>query len=446
MFKKVLIANRGEIALRIHRACQDMGIKTVAVHSKADADAMHVRLADEAVCIGPASATESYLNIQSILAAAEVTGAEAIHPGYGFLSENATFARIVEEHGMVFIGPKPDHITLMGDKITGKKTVEELGIPVVPGSNGAVETTEDAIKASNAMGYPVLIKATAGGGGKGMHVAHNDADVRDKYILTRNEARANFGNDEVFIEKFLGRPRHIEVQILADDYGNVVHLGERDCSVQRRHQKVWEEAPSPVITEKQRHDIGMRCANAMKKLGYRGLGTVEFLYEDGQFFFIEMNTRVQVEHPVTETVTGIDLVREQIRVAAGEALNVTQNDIKINGHAIECRINAEDSETFIPSPGKIDFNHPPGGYGVRVDSAIYTGYRIPPHYDSLIAKLIVWGHDRHECIIRTRRALSEYIISGVNTTIPLHKKISRDEKMVKGDYTIHWLEREFLKK
>ncbi len=446
MFKKVLIANRGEIALRIHRACQDMGIKTVAVHSKADADAMHVRLADEAVCIGPASATESYLNIQSILAAAEVTGAEAIHPGYGFLSENATFARIVEEHGMVFIGPKPDHITLMGDKITGKKTVEELGIPVVPGSNGAVETTEDAVKASNSMGYPVLIKATAGGGGKGMHVAHNDADVRDKYILTRNEARANFGNDEVFIEKFLGHPRHIEVQILADDYGNVVHLGERDCSVQRRHQKVWEEAPSPVITEKQRHDIGMRCANAMKKLGYRGLGTVEFLYEDGQFFFIEMNTRVQVEHPVTETVTGIDLVREQIRVAAGEALNVTQDDIKINGHAIECRINAEDSETFIPSPGKIDFNHPPGGYGVRVDSAIYTGYRIPPHYDSLIAKLIVWGHDRHECIIRTRRALSEYIISGVNTTIPLHKKISRDEKMVKGDYTIHWLEREFLKK
>lgn len=446
MFKKVLIANRGEIALRIHRACQDMGIKTVAVHSKADADAMHVRLADEAVCIGPASATESYLNIQSIISAAEITGAEAIHPGYGFLSENATFARIVEEHGMVFIGPKPDHITLMGDKITGKKTVEELGIPVVPGSNGAVETTEDAIKASNAMGYPVLIKATAGGGGKGMHVAHNDADVRDKYILTRNEARANFGNDEVFIEKFLGHPRHIEVQILADDYGNVVHLGERDCSVQRRHQKVWEEAPSPVITEKQRHDIGMRCANAMKKLGYRGLGTVEFLYEDGQFFFIEMNTRVQVEHPVTETVTGIDLVREQIRVAAGEALNITQDDIKINGHAIECRINAEDSETFIPSPGKVDFNHPPGGYGVRVDSAIYTGYRIPPHYDSLIAKLIVWGHDRHECIIRTRRALSEYIISGVNTTIPLHKKISRDEKMVKGDYTIHWLEREFLKK
>lgn len=446
MFKKVLIANRGEIALRIHRACQDMGIKTVAVHSKADADAMHVRLADEAVCIGPASATESYLNIQSIIAAAEITGAEAIHPGYGFLSENATFARIVEEHGMVFIGPKPDHITLMGDKITGKKTVEELGIPVVPGSDGAVETIEDAIKASNAMGYPVLIKATAGGGGKGMHVAHNDADVRDKYILTRNEARANFGNDEVFIEKFLGHPRHIEVQILADDYGNVVHLGERDCSVQRRHQKVWEEAPSPVITEKQRHDIGMRCVNAMKKLGYRGLGTVEFLYEDGQFFFIEMNTRVQVEHPVTETVTGIDLVREQIRVAAGEALNITQDDIKINGHAIECRINAEDSETFIPSPGKIDFNHPPGGYGVRVDSAIYTGYRIPPHYDSLIAKLIVWGHDRHECIIRTRRALSEYIISGVNTTIPLHKKISRDEKMVKGDYTIHWLEREFLKK
>ncbi len=446
MFKKVLIANRGEIALRIHRACQDMGIKTVAVHSKADTDAMHVRLADEAVCIGPASAAESYLNIQSIIAAAEVTGAEAIHPGYGFLSENATFARIVEEHGMTFIGPKPDHITLMGDKISGKKTVEELGIPVVPGSDGAVKTTEDAVKVSNGMGYPVLIKATAGGGGKGMQVAQNDEDVREKYTIARNEARANFGNDEVFIEKYLGRPRHIEIQILADNYGNVIHLGERDCSVQRRHQKVWEEAPSPAITEKQRHDIGMRCVNAMKKLGYRGLGTVEFLYEDGQFFFIEMNTRVQVEHPVTEKVTGVDLVREQIRVAAGEALDIKQEDIKINGHAIECRINAEDPETFMPSPGKIDFNHPPGGFGVRVDSAIYTGYTIPPYYDSMVAKLIVWGHDRHECITRTRRALSEYIISGIKTTIPLHKKISRDEKMVKGDYTIHWLEREFLKK
>jgi acetyl-CoA carboxylase biotin carboxylase subunit len=446
MFKKVLIANRGEIALRIHRACQDMGIKTVAVHSKADTDAMHVRLADEAVCIGPAAASESYLNVQSIIAAAEVTGAEAIHPGYGFLSENATFARIVEEHNMVFIGPKPDHITLMGDKITGKQTVKELGIPVVPGSDGAVKDTEAAIRVANTMGYPVLIKATAGGGGKGMQVAHNDAEIREKYSITRNEARANFGNDEVFIEKFLGRPRHIEVQILADNYGNVVHLGERDCSVQRRHQKVWEEAPSPVITEKQRHDIGMRCANAMKKLGYRGLGTVEFLYENGQFYFIEMNTRVQVEHPVTEKVTGIDLVREQIRVAAGEALDITQDDIKINGHAIECRINAEDPETFLPSPGRIEFNHPPGGPGVRVDSAIYTGYSIPPYYDSLIAKLIVWGHGREECIIRTRRALSEYIISGIKTTIPLHKKISRDEKMVKGDYTIHWLEREFLKK
>jgi acetyl-CoA carboxylase biotin carboxylase subunit len=307
-------------------------------------------------------------------------------------------------------------------------------------------TTEDAVKVSNGMGYPVLIKATAGGGGKGMQVAHNDADVREKYTIARNEARANFGNDEVFIEKYLGRPRHVEVQILADNYGNVVHLGERDCSVQRRHQKVWEEAPSPVITEKQRHDIGMRCVNAMKKLGYRGLGTVEFLYEDGQFFFIEMNTRVQVEHPVTEAVTGIDLVREQIRVAAGEALDITQDDIKINGHAIECRINAEDPENFMPSPGRIDFNHPPGGYGVRVDSAIYTGYTVPPHYDSMVAKLIVWGHDRQECIVRTRRALSEYVISGIKTTIPLHKKISLDEKMVKGDYTIHWLEREFLKK
>lgn len=446
MFKKVLIANRGEIALRIHRACQDMGIKTVAVHSKADTEAMHVRLADEAVCIGPAAASESYLNIQSIIAAAEITGADAIHPGYGFLSENATFARIVEEHNMVFIGPKPEHITLMGDKISGKQTVKDLGIPVVPGSGGAIKDTQEAVKIANTMGYPILIKATAGGGGKGMQVAHNDEDLKEKYSIARNEARSNFGNDEVFIEKYLGHPRHIEIQILGDNYGNVVHLGERDCSVQRRHQKVWEEAPSPAITEKQRHDIGMRCVNAMKKLGYRGLGTVEFLYEDGQFYFIEMNTRVQVEHPVTEKITGVDLVREQIRVAAGEALDIKQEDIKINGHAIECRINAEDPETFMPSPGRIDFNHPPGGPGVRVDSAIYTGYSIPPHYDSMVAKLIVWGHTRHECIIRTRRALSEYIISGIKTTIPLHKKISRDEKMVKGDYTIHWLEREFLKK
>ena len=445
MIKKLLIANRGEIALRIHRACQEMGIKTVAVHSKADTEAMHVRLADERVCIGPASASKSYLDIRSILAAAEITGADAIHPGYGFLAENATFAKMVEEHKITFVGPEPDHISLMGDKIMGKETVKKLGIPVVPGSDGVVKDVKEALKVAQDMGYPVIIKATAGGGGKGMQVATNDAEIKERYPIARAEAKANFGNDDVFIEKYLRHPRHIEIQVLADNHGNVIHLGERDCSIQRRHQKVWEEAPSPVITEKQRHDIGEKVTAAMKKLGYRGLGTIEFLYEDGQFYFIEMNTRVQVEHPITEMVTGVDLVREQIRVAAGKVLNLKQEDIKIRGHAIECRINAEHPETFIPSPGRIDFNHPPGGLGVRVDSAVYTGYSIPPHYDSLVAKLIVHGDDRPKALARARRALSEYVISGIDTNLPLHRKMAQDSHMLKGDYNIHWLEKVFLK-
>lgn len=445
MIKKLLIANRGEIALRIHRACQEMGIKTVAIHSKADADAMHVRLADERVCIGPAPAAKSYLDMKSILAAAEITGADAIHPGYGFLSENATFAKMVEEHKIVFVGPHPDHISLMGDKIAGKKTVKELGIPVVPGSDGAVKSVDEALAFAHQIGYPILVKATAGGGGKGMQVANNDAELKERFGIAKSEAKANFGNDDVFLEKYLKKPRHIEIQILADTHGHVVHLGERDCSIQRRHQKVWEEAPSPVITEKQRHDIGEKVVNAMKKLGYRGLGTVEFLYEDGQFYFIEMNTRVQVEHPVTEMITGIDLVREQIRVAAGKMLTFTQKDIHIKGHAIECRINAESPDTFIPCPGRIDFNHPPGGPGVRVDSAVYTGYTIPSHYDSLVAKLIVHGDDRPKCLARLRRALSEYVISGIQTTLPLHRQLAQNNDMLKGDYNIHWLEDVFLK-
>lgn len=445
MIKKLLIANRGEIALRIHRACQEMGIKTVAVHSKADADAMHVRLADERVCIGPAPASKSYLDIKSILSAAEITGADAIHPGYGFLAENATFAKMVEEHHITFVGPHPDHISLMGDKITGKQTVKDLGIPVVPGSDGSVKDEKAALKIAQDMGYPVLIKATAGGGGKGMQVANNDQELMERFGIARAEAKSNFGNDEVFIEKYLKHPRHIEIQVLADTHGNVIHLGERDCSIQRRHQKVWEEAPSPVITERQRRDIGEKVTNAMKKLGYRGLGTIEFLYEDGQFYFIEMNTRVQVEHPITEMITGVDLVREQIRVAAGKVLTMTQEDVKLRGHAIECRINAEDPETFAPSPGHIDFNHPPGGLGVRVDSAVYTGYKIPPHYDSLVAKLIVHGDDRAKAMARARRALSEYVISGIKTTIPLHRKLAQDSEMLKGDYNIHWLEKVFLK-
>ncbi|MFN7662212.1 MAG: acetyl-CoA carboxylase biotin carboxylase subunit [Alphaproteobacteria bacterium] len=444
MFKKVLIANRGEIALRIFRACREMGIKTVVVHSKADADAKYVRLADERVCIGTAPSKDSYLNMSRLLAAAEITGADAVHPGYGFFSENAVFARMVREHGMTFIGPSPEHIALMGDKITGKTTVKELGIPVVPGSAGAVPNEEEALKIARSMGYPVLIKATSGGGGKGMQIAYDDKQMVDGYHLARLEAKANFGDDQVFIEKYLQKPRHIEIQVLADSYGNVVHLGERDCSIQRRHQKVWEEAPSPAVTPAERAAIGEVVVKAMQKLGYQGLGTVEFLYENGQFYFIEMNTRVQVEHPVTEMITGLDLVQHQIRVAAGEPLGFTQKDVELRGHAIECRVNAENPETFMPSPGTITHYHVPGGFGVRVDSALYAGYKIPPYYDSLAAKLIVHGKDREDCMRRLKGALSEFVIGGVETTLPLHRKLVDNEDMRKGEYTIHWLEKVFF--
>ncbi len=441
MFQKILIANRGEIALRILRACQDMGISTVAVHSLADSDAMHVRLADESVCIGPAPSRDSYLNMQAILSAAEVCGADAIHPGVGFLSENANFAEMVEEHGMTFIGPTPEHIRMMGDKITAKETVLELGIPVVPGSEGAIDPNEDIDALAARIGYPVLIKAAAGGGGKGMKVAQNPSELSEAFRFARTEAKANFGNDQVYMEKYLGHPRHIEVQIIADTHGNVVHLGERDCSLQRRHQKVWEEAPSPAISSEARAKLGKIVTKALQKLGYRGVGTIEFLYEDGAFYFIEMNTRLQVEHPITEMVTGIDLVREQIRVAAGLALSFQQKDINFKGHAIECRINAEDPETFMPSPGKIQDYLTPGGYGVRVDSAMYQGYQIPPHYDSLIAKLIVYGDTREECLQRVRRALHEYVITGVNTLLPLHRDLAMAPDVIKGNYDIHWLEK-----
>ncbi len=441
MFQKILIANRGEIALRILRACREMGIKTVSVHSSADDDAMHVRLADESVCIGPAPSRDSYLNMQAILSAADVCGADAIHPGVGFLSENAVFAEMVEEHEMTFIGPSSDHIRLMGDKITAKETALELGIPVVPGSDGALDPQGDIDTLAERIGYPVLIKAASGGGGKGMKVAHGAADLDDALRFARTEAKACFGNDEVYMEKYLRHPRHIEVQVIADHHGNVVHLGERDCSLQRRHQKVWEEAPSPVISSETRAKLGQVVVTAMKKLGYRGVGTVEFLYEDGEFYFIEMNTRLQVEHPITEMVTGIDLVREQIRVAAGFPLSFRQNDVHFKGHAIECRINAEDAITFIPSPGKIQDYLTPGGYGVRVDSFMYQGYQIPPHYDSLIAKLIVYGETREECLNRVKRALHEYVITGVNTLLPLHRELAEAEDIAKGEYDIHWLEK-----
>ncbi|WP_431859362.1 acetyl-CoA carboxylase biotin carboxylase subunit [Azospirillum sp.] len=440
MFEKILIANRGEIALRIHRACREMGIHTVAVHSTADADAMHVRLADESVCIGPAAARESYLNIPAILSAATITGADAIHPGIGFLSENAQFAEMVEEHGFTFIGPTADHIRIMGDKVTAKKTVSDLGLPVVPGSDGPVPTAEEAEKVARDIGYPVLIKAAAGGGGKGMKVARNPEQLREAYQLARGEARAAFGNDEVYIEKYLGRPRHIEIQLLADLHGNVVHFGERDCSVQRRHQKVIEEAPSPALNVAQRDFIGELAARTTRGFGYRGVGTMEFLFEDGQFYFIEMNTRLQVEHTISEMITGVDLVREQIRVAAGAPLGYTQADIRFQGHAIECRVNAENPETFVPSPGKIDGYHAPGGLGVRVDSALYDGYRVPPHYDSLISKLVVHGTTRNECLMRLRRAIEEYVIGGIDTTLPLHERIIAEPDFINGAYDIHWLE------
>ena len=439
MFEKVLIANRGEIALRIHRACREMGIRTVAVHSTADADAMHVRLADESVCIGPPPSRESYLNIQAILSAAAITGVDAIHPGIGFLSENQKFAAMVEEHGFVFIGPAPEHIAVMGDKVKAKETAKSLGIPVVPGSEGSVSDSEAAAIA-NKSGFPVLVKAAAGGGGKGMKIANSAAELPQALNLARKEAKANFGDDTLYLEKYLSHPRHIEIQILADGHGNVVHLGERDCSLQRRHQKVLEEAPSPALNANQRADIGRLAADAMRRLGYRSAGTIEFLYQDGAFYFIEMNTRLQVEHPVTEMITGIDLVREQIRVATGAPLAITQEAVTFNGHAIECRINAENPETFMPSPGRVSDYHAPGGLGVRVDSALYAGYRVPPTYDSLIAKLIVHGSSRNECLMRLRRALEEFVIGGIDTTIPLHQRLISAPEFIDGAYDIRWLE------
>jgi acetyl-CoA carboxylase biotin carboxylase subunit len=441
MFEKILIANRGEIALRIHRAAREMGIRTVAVHSTADHEAMHVRLADESVCIGPAPARQSYLNVPAIISAATITGADAIHPGYGFLSENADFAEMVEEHGFTFIGPEPAHIRMMGDKITAKKAAKEAGLPVVPGSEGGLESLEMARDCAKKAGYPVILKATAGGGGKGMKVARDESELEEAWRLARSEAGAAFGNPEVYLEKYLGKPRHIELQILADAHGNVVHLGERDCSLQRKHQKVLEEAPSPSLNTQMREQIGEIAAQAMRKLGYRNAGTIEFLYEDGKFYFIEMNTRLQVEHPVTEMITGIDIVREQIRIAAGEELGYGQDEVKISGHAIECRVNAEHPETFVPSPGRIGVYHAPGGLGVRVDSALYSGYRVPPNYDSMIAKLIVHGRTRNECLLRLRRALGEFVIEGVHTTLPLHRKLVDNHDFLNGSYDIHWLER-----
>ena len=441
MFDKILIANRGEIALRIHRACKEMGIATVAIHSEADAGAMWVRLADESVCIGPASAAKSYLNIPAIIAAAEITGANAIHPGYGFLSENARFAEIVNAHGYTFIGPRPEHITMMGDKITAKQAVKAAGIPVVPGSEGALTTEEAAIAAAAIIGFPVLIKAAAGGGGRGMKVAQTSEDLAEAVSTARAEAKAAFGDDAVYMERYLQTPRHIELQVIADSFGNVCHLGERDCSLQRRHQKVLEEAPSPAIDASTRAKIGKVVVDAIKAIGYLGVGTIEFLYENGEFFFIEMNTRLQVEHPVTEAITGIDLVREQIRIAAGLPLSFRQEDIIFEGHAIECRINAENPKTFTPSPGLITDFHAPGGLGVRLDSAIYAGYSIPPYYDSLIGKLIVHGRDREECIARVNRCLGEMVVGGIETTIPLFQELLVQPDILSGKYDIHWLER-----
>jgi acetyl-CoA carboxylase biotin carboxylase subunit len=441
MFEKVLIANRGEIALRIQRACREMGIRTVAVHSTADESAMHVRLADESICIGPPAAKDSYLSIPAILTAAAISNADAIHPGYGFLSENANFATMVEEHGFTFIGPKPEHITLMGDKIAAKKAVIEAGIPVVPGSEGAVDDIDEALSVAADIGYPVLIKATAGGGGRGMKLAKTAEELPNAIKMAQIESEAAFGNGEVYLEKFLGKPRHIEIQVLADGFGNVVHLGERDCSLQRRHQKILEEAPSPALNDDTREKIGKIAADAVRKIGYRSAGTIEFLYEDGAFYFIEMNTRLQVEHPITEMITGLDIVRDMVRIAAGAPLGYTQEDIRFTGHAIECRINAEHPETFIPSPGTIGLYHAPGGLGVRVDSGLYSGYTVPPHYDSMVAKLIVHGTNRNECLMRLRRALSEYVIDGIETSIPLHQQLMSEVDFINGDYDIHWLEK-----
>lgn len=440
MFEKVLIANRGEVALRIHRACREMGIRTVAVHSEADADAMHVRLADEAVCIGPARSTESYLNKSAIISAAHITGADAIHPGYGFLSENADFAEMVEEHGITFIGPRAETMRMMGDKITAREASIKAGLPVVPGSP-ALNSVEHAIEWANKIGYPVIVKAKDGGGGKGMKTAFNDAEMKEAYTMAKAEAKAAFSSDVVYMEKYLQKPRHIEMQVLADNYGCVVHLGERDCSIQRNHQKVIEETPSPGLNQQQRAEIGEIARKAAETLGYTNAGTMEFLYEDGKFYFLEMNTRVQVEHPITEAISGIDIVKEQIRIASGAALGYTQADVTFSGHAIECRINAEDPATFAPCPGKITGWHAPGGLGVRVDSEIYSGYSIPPYYDSMIAKLIVHGKTRNAALMRLRRALEEFVIEGVKTTIPLHQEIISQAEYIDGQFNIHWLEK-----
>jgi acetyl-CoA carboxylase biotin carboxylase subunit len=446
MIDKILIANRGDVALRVLRACRDMGIETVAVHSTADADAMHVRLADESVCIGEPPAAESYLNVPSIITAATVTGAQAIHPGVGFLSENADFARVVAAHKLIFIGPKIEHIAAMGDKVEAKKTAAASGLPLVPGSDGAVATPDEARKVAKEVGYPVLVKAASGGGGRGMKVAAAEGDLAEAFSSARSEAKAAFGDDTVYIERYLDNPRHIEVQIVADSHGNVIHLGERECSVQRRHQKLLEEAPSPVLTTKERDHIGAIAAKAAAKMDYLGLGTMEFLYENGEFFFIEMNTRLQVEHPITEEITGMDLVCEQIRIAAGEQLSLKQEDVTFKGHAIECRINAEHPETFFPTPGTVTNFHAAGGPGVRFDSFLYSGYPIPPFYDSLVAKLIVYGDDRDHCLSRLRRALQECIIEPMPTSLDLHRRLVEDQDIIDGNYTIRWLEEKFLKK
>ncbi|MBG1231913.1 acetyl-CoA carboxylase biotin carboxylase subunit [Aestuariivirga litoralis] len=445
MFDKILIANRGEIALRVLRAAKELGIQTVAVHSTADAEAMHVKLADESVCIGPPPAKDSYLNVAAIVSACEITGAEAVHPGYGFLSENAKFADILKAHNIKFIGPSPENIRTMGDKIEAKRTAKALGIPVVPGSEGGVADVATARKVAKDIGYPVIIKATAGGGGRGMKVALNESELEIAVSTAQSEAKAAFGNGEVYIEKYLQKPRHIEIQVLGDGQGRAVHLGERDCSLQRRHQKIWEEAHSPALNAAQRDEIGGRVARAMQEMKYEGVGTIEFLYENGEFYFIEMNTRLQVEHPVTEAITGLDLVQEQIRVASGAALPYEQSDIQFSGHAIECRINAENPMTFVPSPGRVDSVHFPGGLGVRVDSALYSGYRIPPYYDSLIGKLIVSGKSRSECLMRLRRCLSEFVVDGVETTIPLFQKLLGERDIIDGHYDIHWLEKYLAK-
>ena len=441
MFDKILIANRGEIALRVIRACQEMGIQTVAVHSTADSDAMHVRMADESVCVGPPSGLESYLSMPAILAACEISGAQAIHPGYGFLSENANFVQAVEDHGLKFIGPTAEHIRIMGDKITAKDTMKALGVPCVPGSEGGVDSLNDAHEVAADIGYPVIIKATAGGGGRGMKVARTAKELESAFLTARAEGKAAFGNDEVYIEKYLTTPRHIEIQVFGDGKGRAVHLGERDCSLQRRHQKVLEEAPGPCISGKERKLIGKTCADAVSKIDYIGAGTIEFLYENGEFYFIEMNTRLQVEHPVTEAIFGVDLVREQIRVASGQPLSFVQDQLEINGHSIEVRINAEKLPNFSPSPGKVTAYHAPGGLGVRMDSAIYNGYSIPPYYDSLIGKLIVHGENRKEAIARLRRALGELIIDGIDTTVPLFEELLNEDDIINGDYNIHWLEK-----